>query len=69
MKLAVAYYPELRPKESWAEDYELMREAGIRRVRMTEFAWSTMEPARGAYDWDWLDESIELAAAYGIEVI
>ncbi|MBN1248678.1 MAG: beta-galactosidase [Anaerolineae bacterium] len=69
MRLGVAYYPELRDPASWAGDFALMRDAGIERIRMAEFAWSTMEPAPGAYAWEWLDEAIALAAAYGIETV
>lgn len=69
MHLAVAYYPELRPPDSWAEDFEMMRAAGIRRVRMAEFAWSTMELELGSFRWDWLDAAIALAAEHDIETV
>jgi beta-galactosidase len=69
MHLAVAYYPELRSQDSWAEDFAMMRAAGIRRVRMAEFAWSTMEPEPGHYRWDWLDDAISLAAEHDIETV
>ena len=33
------YYPEHWPKERWAEDARLMKEANINVVRLAEFAW------------------------------
>ncbi len=69
MKLGVAYYPEHRGPDRWAVDHFKARAAGIRRVRVGEFAWSRMEPQPGAYDWEWLDRSIERAAEQGIEIV
>jgi len=39
-----------------------MEQASIRFVRIGEFAWSTMEPSEGRYDFDWLERAIALAA-------
>lgn len=69
MHLGVAYYPEHCKPDDWPADFEKIRAAGMKRVRMAEFAWSRLEPGPGAYQWDWLDRSIDLAAAYGLEVI
>lgn len=38
-------------------------------VRLGEFAWSTLEPAEGRFDFAWLDEAIELSARYGMKVV
>ena len=43
-----------------------MREAGFTVARMAEFAWSTLEPEAGAFDFDWLDRAIAQLAAQGI---
>lgn len=69
MKLGVCYYPEHWPKERWAIDAKLMRQAGISLVRIAEFAWAIMEPREGEFAWDWLDQAIEVLAAEGHEVI
>jgi beta-galactosidase len=69
MNLGIAYYPEYNDRENWEKDFRKIHEAGIRRVRMGEFAWSLMEPRKGVFNWQWLDESIEIAARYGIEII
>lgn len=67
--LGVAYYPEQWPPERWAEDARLMRAAGLRAVRLAEFAWSRLEPAEGQFDFAWLDTAIATLVAEGHELI
>ncbi len=64
--LGAAYYPEHWPEERWPEDIRLMREVGINVVRMAEFAWSTLEPAAGEFQLDWLERAIALCAENAI---
>ena len=64
----VAWYPELW-RERMDEDLRLMREARVNLARIAEFAWSSLEPAPGRYDWSWLDEAFEKCHAAGIAVI
>lgn len=64
-----AYYPEQWSPAQWAHDIRLMKEAGFSVVRMAEFAWSTMEPAEGRFDFDWLDQAICQLAAAGIQTV
>ena len=42
--LGTAWYPEQWPESRWDADLTLMQQAGIRFVRITEFAWSSIEP-------------------------
>ncbi len=67
--LGAAYYPEHWPAERWPEDIRLMQEAGFTVARMAEFAWSTLEPAAGQFDFDWLDKAIGLLAEAGIKTV
>lgn len=67
--LGTAWYPEQWPEARWEEDLKLMEAAGIRMVRITEFAWSRMEPREGQYDFAWLDRAIALAGKHGIAVV
>jgi beta-galactosidase len=67
--LGAAYYPEHYPESRWPEDVRLMREAGINVVRMAEFAWSTMEPVEGQYEFDWLERAIALLGEAGIVTV
>jgi len=47
----------------------MMAEAGIEVVRMGEFSWGRLEPARGEFDFEWLDTAVELFAEAGIDVV
>jgi beta-galactosidase len=47
--LGTAWYPEQWPESRWDADLTLMEKAHIHFVRITEFAWSTMEPSEGHY--------------------
>ena len=64
--LGVCYYPEHWSKTIWADDARRMRDMGINFVRIGEFAWSRMEPKRGAYDFGWLDCSIDVLGKAGL---
>ena len=67
--LGVCYYPEHWPETAWAQDAARMVQAGIRRVRIGEFAWSRIEPRPGALRFDWLDRAIETLGAAGLGVV
>lgn len=67
--VGVCYYPEHWPEAMWADDARRMREAGISRVRIGEFAWSRLEPDPGRYDFDWLERAIDLLHGAGLGVI
>ena len=69
METGVCYFPEHWPREQWATDVERMAEAGIEYVRMAEFAWNRMEPEPGTYDFDWLQEAVELVGEAGMQVV
>lgn len=69
MKLGVCYYPEHWPRARWATDAAMMAAAGLRIVRIAEFAWQRMEPAEGRFTWDWLDEAIATLADAGLQVV
>jgi len=64
--LGTAWYPEQWPESRWEDDLRLMEAADIKVVRITEFAWSRMEPSEGHYDFEWLDRAIALAAKHHI---
>lgn len=69
MQLGVCYYPEHWPESQWANDARRMREIGLTRVRIGEFAWSRIEPEPGRLEWAWLDRAIETLHAAGLGVI
>jgi beta-galactosidase len=67
--LGAAWYPEQWPEAQWDPDLERMEACHIHLVRLGEFAWSTMEPTEGKYDFTWLDHAIEKAAKHHIVVV
>jgi beta-galactosidase len=69
MTLGVCYYPDHWPRERWAQDAKQMKELGIERVRIGEFAWSLIEPEPGRYDFEWLDAAFDTLHAAGLGVI
>ena len=69
MHLGTCYYPEHWPEEMWAEDARRMRGLGLSRVRIAEFAWSRIEPARDRFAWDWLDRAVEVLGAAGLGIV
>jgi beta-galactosidase len=67
--LGAAWYPEQWPEAQWDKDLALMETCHIHLVRVGEFAWSSMEPQEGKYDFTWLDHAIEKAAQHHIVVV
>ena len=62
------YNPEQWPDDVRLEDIELMREAGVNIVSLAIFAWATIEPAEGEFDWTWLDTTMDRLHAGGVQV-
>ena len=69
MRIGADYYPEHWDKERWKTDAELMVEANIKVIRMSEFAWSLFEPEDGRYEFDWLYEAMDFFGGYGIKIV
>ncbi len=67
--LGTCYYPEHWSRDVWEDDARRMAEAGLTWIRIGEFAWSRLEPTPGQYDFDWLDEVIEILGAAGLKVV
>ncbi|WP_300034928.1 beta-galactosidase [uncultured Roseobacter sp.] len=67
--LGVCYYPEHWPRDMWEKDATRMVASGITWVRIGEFAWSRIEPAPGTFDFDWLDDAIDVLSAAGLQII
>lgn len=67
--LGVCYYPEQWPQSQWAEDARRMADLGLTWVRIGEFAWARMEPTPGEFDWEWLDQAIEILSNAGLKVV
>ena len=62
------YNPEQWSRETWREDVVLMREAGVNLVSVGIFSWALIETAEGVFDFEWLDELLDLLHENGIRV-
>ena len=67
--LGVCYYPEHWPRARWRRDAADMAALGLDWVRLGEFTWSRVEPRRGVFDWDWLDEAIAVLGRAGLRIL
>ena len=67
--MGTCYYPEHWKRELWAEDLDRMLEAGIKVIRIAEFAWNLFEPREGEYDFTFFDDFLALAQEKGMKVI
>ena len=69
MMLGTCYYPEHWDPSLWEEDLERMLQAGIRVIRIAEFAWSKVEPREGEYTYEFFDSFLEKVAKTDMKVI
>jgi beta-galactosidase len=69
LQFGASWYPEQWPEQRWDRDLDLMQAAHVNVVRIGEFAWSSLEPTEGHYDFSWLDRAISRAAAHHIKVV
>ena len=62
------YNPEQWDEATFAEDLELMAEAGVNMVSLGIFSWARLEPREGVYELDWLVEIVNRLHEAGIAV-
>lgn len=62
------YNPDQWPSEIWQEDARLMQEAGVNLVSLGIFSWVKMEPKPGTFDFEWLNQLMDLLHAHGVSV-
>ncbi len=67
--LGAAYYPESWPREEIDADLDRLVSHGLNTVRIAEFAWSTMEPREGEFDFSIFREVVDKCKARGIAVV
>ena len=60
------YNPDQWPKEIWHEDMRLFKKAYIDVASLPVFSWSLLQPEEERYDFEWLDEILDLMAENGI---
>lgn len=64
-----ALYPEYLSAEKAERAFKLAADGGIDAVRFGEFAWSTIMPSDGEFDWTSIDRGFALAQKYGLKII
>ena len=69
MKIGTYYYPEQWPESQWERDFDRISEMGLEIVHMGEFAWFSLEPEPGKFEFDWLDRCLAMAQKRELDVI
>lgn len=69
MLYGACYYPEHNDSSRWRKDLDFMQQAGINSLRIGEFAWKSFEPVEGSYQFDWLDQFLQLADEHNIRIV
>ncbi len=67
--LIVSWYPEHKETALWEHDLELMVTHGFTGVRLFEFAWSSMEPSEGFFDFSWAKTALQLCRQQGLAAV
>ena len=62
------YNPDQWPASVWPVDVALMRTAGVNLVTVGVFSWSRLQPSPDSFDFDWLDQVLDLLHDNGIGV-
>lgn len=60
------YNPEQWPREVWDEDIRLMQQANVDVVSIAIFSWARLQPAQDQWDFEWLDDVMDMLAEAGI---
>ena len=69
LALGTCYYPEHWDRSLWEEDLNRMLEAGIRVIRIAEFAWNKIEPREGEYTYEFFDSFLDVVEKTSMKVI
>lgn len=67
--IGAAYYPELWDESEVEKDVARCKELGINTLRVGEFAWSTMEPEEGRFNFDFFLRVIDKMYKNGIYTV
>jgi Beta-galactosidase len=68
-ELGVCYYPEHWPQDLWISDAENMVKTGIKWVRIAEFAWSHIEKSPNNFDFEWLDNIVDILGKARLKIV
>ena len=62
------YNPEQWSPKVWREDVKLMKQAKVNVVSLAIFSWAIIQPSEKVWDFEWLDEVIDLLHSNDIAV-
>jgi len=69
ISIGICHFPEHWPQERWENDFEQMATAGVKYVRLGEFFRPTIESERKEFDFDWLDDAVELTGEFDMQTV
>lgn len=69
LTLGVCDYPEHVPENEWTAHAQQQKELGLAYVRLAEFSWAKIEPQDGRFDWQWLDNAIDIYTQHGLKIV
>ena len=64
-----AYYPEYIPVDRIEQDIAMMQRAGMNVIRIAESTWSTLEPKKDKFNFDYIDRTLAAALKADMKVI
>ncbi|WP_315070626.1 beta-galactosidase [uncultured Microbacterium sp.] len=62
------YNPDQWPRSTWEEDVRLMKKAHVDIVSVAIFSWAQLQPTANTWDFEWLDDVLDLLHQNGIMV-
>jgi len=69
LTMGVCYYPEHWDESLWADDLRRMLDAGIRVIRIAEFAWNKFEPEESHFTFAFFDAFLSVVHQTDMKVI
>ena len=63
------YNPDQWPKEIWADDMRMFKQAGINSATINVFSWARLQPSEEAYCFDELDEIIAMLSEAQYDIV
>jgi len=63
------YNPNQWPKEIWEEDMRFFQKAHINSATINVFSWAKIQPSENVYDFEELDEIIQMLTDKGIDIV
>ena len=69
MQFGVTFYPDQYPKEIWDKEFSEIKKTGFELVRFAEMAWDWIEPGEGDWQFEGLDNALNLCKKHGLKVV